>query len=148
MAIVNDAGQLIYCSCPELLENIRQDCKEFRRSKTAYAACRVQEGVKIIFDYVFDIKDTEQTIPLNSDEWYEKTTLGKILAYVTRLNNPTNHYENFNELFDATGMTEQAFADCVGIDNKRTIQDWRSGNGNIGYKFEWLQAYLKEKGLL
>lgn len=126
MAIKNDKGVLISYECEDLINKVLADCKEFRRLKYVYAACRMEQGVKIIFDYTYDIhcKDEMQHFePLKEGEWFEKTTLSKLLAYLTRLNNITNHYDNIFELFNASGMTVTGFAKYIGAP-LRTVQSW------------------------
>lgn len=145
MAILNNKGLYVSYECPELIEDVKRDCHEFNKRKFVYAACKKKAGVKIVFDYVYDIYDKEQMKnfpPLKENEWFEKTTLGKLLAYVTRQNNATNEYSNINELFDATGMTIKEFSDHFGIPY-RTVQDWILGNRPIAdYLFNLLQYYL------
>ena len=128
--------------CSELLERIKQDCANYRRTKIVYALFEMQDGVKVIYDYTFDLKE------LNKQAQYEKTTLGKILAYVTRLNNPTNNYSSINDLFDASGMSNIAFARYFDIP-LRTIESWLDGTNNIApYLLDLLNYKLINEGLV
>lgn len=151
MAILNDNDVMISFECSDLLNDIREDASLYRHSKIVYAACKVQQGVKIIFDYVYDINDLDEmknTISLNDDEWYEKTTLRSLLSYLVRLNNPTNTYSNINELLEASGMTLKAFSEYFCIPY-RTMQDWVSGrNGMPQYLFELMNYKLINEHLI
>ena len=99
MAIQNDRGELISFECSDIIDDVKEDLQEYRRQTKVYAACRFEKGVKIIFDYFFnDIQEMAMFPPLKEDEWFEKMTLAELLAYLTRLNNITNHYESITEL--------------------------------------------------
>lgn len=129
MAIINDDGLLVSYECEELLNEAIADSIEFNDLEYIYAACRVQKGVKIIFDYAYDINDSEEMQyfpPLKEDEWFEKMTFTKLISYLTRLNNVMNSYYDIKELIYASGMVVEEFADYFNIPVD-TVQKWFKG---------------------
>lgn len=129
MSIENDLNVPISYECSDLIEDVRTDMRESRRTKKVYACCMCREGVKIIFDYIYDIHDKEMMKnykPLSTDEWYEKMSYAELLAYLLQQNSLTNYYEDFVDLFEATGWTISDFA-CYFEIPERTVQDWIYG---------------------
>lgn len=126
MAIQNDKGEMISFECFDLIKDVEEDFKEYRRQMKVYAAYRVQQGVKIIFDYCYNINDKEEMKlfpPLKDNEWFEKMSLAELYAYLIRLNNVSNEYGSISELFYATGWTIKKFSDYFEIPS-RTVQAW------------------------
>lgn len=129
MAIQNDRGELISFECSDLINDVKEDLQEYRRQMKVYAACRLEKGVRIIFDYVYDIDDKEEMTmfpPLKEDEWFEKMTLAELFAYLIKQNNVSNHYKNISDLFFATGWTFKRFSEYFKIP-QRTVEDWVYG---------------------
>lgn len=129
MSLKNADGELISFECSDLIAEVEADMLEFRRQKKIYAACRLDHGVKIIFDYVFDVHDQEEMAlfpSLKSDEWFEKMSFSELYAYLVRENNITDQYASFKALFCATGWTIKRFSEYFKIP-LRTVQDWIYG---------------------
>lgn len=149
MALRNADGELISFECSDLIEDVESDMLEFRRQKKIYAACKLDHGVKIIFDYVFDVHDQEEMAlfpSLKSDEWFEKMSFSELYAYLVRENNMTDQYDSFKALFSATGWTIKRFSKYFKIP-ERTIQDWIYSKRECpGYLLELMNYKLvKEK---
>ena len=118
MAILNSSGILISYECSDLIDEVKIDMQVFRRSKKVWAYCEIQKGVKIITEYSFD-----EPTDVEKDEWVEKMTLAELLAYLMILNNPVSYFDNFCDLFSATGWTINKFSEYFSIP-ERTVQDW------------------------
>lgn len=145
MAIVNDAGQQVFCACADLIANVRKDIAHVRRTKKVSVACRVKAGVKIVFDYALD-KEEEKRIQLTEDEWMESMTLGQLLAYAIRQNRLTvspGSFDSVSELFDASGMPMSSFGSFFGVP-PRTMQAWIYGDNPCPQYVIDLMAYKLE----
>lgn len=151
MAIENDAGGLISYECSDLIADVREDISKYRRTKKVDVACRLQEGVKIIFDYVYNKNDKEEMQmfpPLKDGEWWERMSLGELLAYLIRLNNVNSEYATINELFDASGMNMTEFGKYFEIP-PRTLQGWIYGVHDCPTYFLQLMQYkLKNENII
>lgn len=145
MAILNDMGQQVSFECTDLIQDVREDILHLRRAKKVSVACRVNAGVKIVFDYALD-KDEEKRIQLADDEWMEAMTLGQLLAYAIRQNRLTvspGSFDSVSELFDASGMPMSSFGSFFGVP-PRTMQAWIYGDNPCPQYVIDLMAYKLE----
>lgn len=54
MAIENNYGIPISYECSDLINEVKNDILEFGGATEVDAACRLDAGVKVIFDYIYD----------------------------------------------------------------------------------------------
>lgn len=74
MAIENNYGIPISYECSDLINEVKNDI-----------ACRLDAGVKVIFDYIYDKNNKEllKDFPkLTDDEWFERMSLNSPLNYL------------------------------------------------------------------
>lgn len=145
MAILNNMGQQVSFECTDLIQDVREDIQHLRRTKKVSVACRVNAGVKIVFDYALD-QEEEKRFHLSEDEWLESMTLGQLLAYALRQNRLTASPGPFycvSDLYDASGLSISEFSGTLGIP-LRTVQDWIYGKRQCPQYVIDLMAYKLE----
>lgn len=89
MAIENNYEIPISYECSDLINEVKNDILEFGGATEVDAACRLDAGVKVIFDYIYDKNNKEllKDFPkLADDEWFERMSLNSLLNYLEILN--------------------------------------------------------------
>ncbi|MBS6715084.1 MAG: hypothetical protein KH231_06380 [Dialister sp.] len=114
MAILNNSGVHISFDCEDMIEDLRDDLDDFDKAHKVYACCRLDQGVKIIYDYTYDLNDEPKPVMAEGD-WTEETTIGELLSYCIMQNNVLDYCDNILDLFDEMNWSVKEFSDYFSL---------------------------------